>query len=186
MSESKQRPLLGLVMLGFAALSAGCTQSNQVEFASRNAQSDLDLNGIVRGQSNELLNMAVDLETSAKNNFPAPKRLRRTLNDAIAQSDQVSLNLPSLLAAQDVELADLRAQVSDGTAGKTTLKERESAIQTYRKALIGSLDGSAKRAAYTAQTLQASTQPGLGEQAQIAQDLAQDLKDARTMIAMQL
>lgn len=186
MSSKTRSPILGMLMLGVMGFTAGCAQPTQVEFAARNATSDFDLHSLVRAQSNELLDMAVDLETSAKRDFPAPKRLNRALSEAVVHSDQMALNLPSLLAAQDVELAEMRAQVLEGTLSKDELSARERAIQTYRKGLIGSLDASAKRTAFTAQQLQTSTRPNLGNQAQIAQDLARDLQNARTMIAMQL
>ena len=98
------------------------------------------------------------------------------------------MNLPSLLAAQDVEIADLRQQVTDGALDKATLKARTKDIATYRKALLGSLNAIAARAGSTVQALNGSG-PGRDDLMQLsgpAQDLSRDLEAVRTMIEMQL
>ena len=96
------------------------------------------------------------------------------------------MNLPSLLAAQDVEIADLRQQVTDGALDKATLKARTKDIATYRKALLGSLNAIAARAGSTVQALNGSGRNDLMQLSGPAQDLSRDLEAVRTMIEMQL
>ena len=131
----------------------------------------------------------VVLESHALRNFASSKRLNRDLEETVTHMDQLHMNLPALLAAQDVELAELREGVLKGAIEKAALKSRGQDIQTYRKALLGSLDASAARANLAAQKLTAIHSTGrsdLGEQTQTANGLARDLKAARTMIEMQL
>lgn len=180
----------GLV-LGFAGFTAACSGVSEPSFATRNAEAnlDIDLQDLVRAQSNELLALTQDLEGHTKRGFTSSKRLERDLEDTVTHMDQLHLNLPALLAAQDVELAELRAGIVNGTAQKSTFKARTQGIQTYRKALLGSLDASASRANVAAQTLANALRTGrtdLGRQSHTAHGLARDLKAARTMIEMQL
>jgi hypothetical protein len=179
------RAICGL-FLGFSSLITGCTTVSEPTFASRNAEAnlDLDLQSIVRSQSNDLLALTEALQAHGARNFSATKKLDRDLDETATHMDQLHLNLPALLASQDVELAELRE-----TASKTTLKERMQAIQAYRKALLVSLTSSASRANDAAQKMMqahASGRTELSTPTQNAQNLARDLKSARTMIEMQL
>ena len=179
------------VLIGALGLVAGCSSMSEPSFATRNAEAnlDLDLQSLVRAQSNDLLSLTQDLESYGKRGFTSAKRLTRDLEKTVIHMDQLHMNLPALLAAQDVELAELRDGVSNGIAQKSTLKARGQEIQTYRKALLGSLNASAVRANSTAQQLTATLDGGrtdLQPQAQAAHSLARDLDSARSMIEMQL
>jgi hypothetical protein len=143
----------------------------------------------VRGQSNDLLSLTQNLETRAKRNFTSPQKLDRDLERAVTHMDQLHMNLPALLAAQDVEIAELREMLSNDAISKSALKGRAQEIQTYRKGLLGSLNASVARATLTSQALlnaQSSGRAELGRQTRTAQDLTRDVKAARTMIEMQL
>jgi hypothetical protein len=177
------------IFLGLAVVVGGCSHTSEATFATRNAQVELDLHSLVRSQSNELLMMTKNLESHATSEFSSIKKLDRDLEMSTTQMDQIHMNLPSLLADQDVEIAELRQDVSNGLATKDHLNQRMQAIQTYRKALLSSLDASATRASATFNALssaQATRHGNLTVQKHRTQDLARDLKDARTMIAMQL
>lgn len=180
-----RRAICGVV-LGLSGMATGCTTISEPGFASRNAEADLDfdLQTVVRAQSNDLLALTEALQAHGVRNFSATKKLSRDVDDTASHMDQLHLNLPSLLAAQDVELAELRE-----TASKTALQERMQAIQSYRKALLVSLASSAARANEAAQSLMQAHAAGRSElsaPSQNAQDLARDLKAAHTMIEMQL
>jgi hypothetical protein len=177
------------VFLGLAVVVGGCSNTSEATFATRNAQVELDLHSLVRSQSNELLMMTQSLEGRATSGLSSVKKLDRDLEMSTTQMDQIHMNLPSLLADQDVEIAELRQDVSNGLASRAELKQRMKAIHTYRKALMTSLDASATRAAATFNALssgQLTRHGNLTVQKHRTQDLARDLKDARTMIAMQL
>ena len=178
------RIIASAVLLGLSSLVTGCVSSVEPTFASRNARADLDLRSIVRTQSNDLLSMTVDLETHAKGNFRSAKKLARDLEETVTHMDQLHMNLPALLAQQDVEIAELRDRVRNGTVQKADMQARAQAIQTYRKSLIGSLSASAARANITVNGLKGRSD--LAPQARTAHDLARDLRAARTMIEMQL
>lgn len=171
------------MVIGSAVLTAGCAQQAEPEFAMRNAQIDADLQSIVRAQSNELLSQVQRLEGQAASNFASTRKLERALEETAQQVDRLQLNLPSLLAAQDVELATLRELIDEGAAEPSALPRKRDEIQAYRKALIASLDASLSRAASTRKALEATA---LRTQADRAADLTDDLTSARTTIAMQL
>lgn len=178
-------------LLAFTGAITGCTGMTEPGFATRNAEAnlDLDLQSLVRSQSNDLLALTQDLEAHAKRDFSSSKRLNRDLEETVTHMDQLHMNLPALLATQDVELAELREGVDDGDVQKSALSARGKEIQTYRKALLGSLDASAQRVNATAQLLLSTFETGRGDldpHLRTAQDLARDLKAARTMIEMQL
>ncbi|MEP5155168.1 hypothetical protein [Planktotalea sp.] len=174
------------IFLGFSGLVTGCTGVSEPTFATRNAEAnlELDLQSVVRTQSNELLALTQALQAHGVRNFNATKKLNRDLDETAAHMDQLHLNLPALLASQDVELAELRE-----TANKAAVKERVQAIQAYRKALLASLNASAARANETAEKMIAAETTGrqdLKDPSVNAQYLARDLEAARTMIEMQL
>lgn len=171
------------VIMGGALFFAGCVQQAEPEFAMRNAQTELDLQSVVRGQANVLLSLAQSLETQAERGFSSPRKLERDLEAAIIELDQLQLNLPELLAEQDVELATLRKLVDEGAMDKSSLRRKREEIRTYRKALITSLDASMSRAALARKALEATPHD---LEADMARDLNDDLDSARTTIAMQL
>lgn len=178
------RIIASAVLLGLSFLITGCTSSMEPTFATKNAEADLDLRSIVRTQSNEVLSMTIDLEKHAKGDFRSSKKLSRDLEETVTHMDQLHMNLPALLAQQDVEIAELRDRVTKGTAQKAEMQARVQAIQTYRKSLVGSLSASAARANITANGLKRRSD--LAPQARTAHELARDLRAARTMIEMQL
>ncbi len=185
------RKILCGIILGTSGLLAGCSGVSEPSFAMRNAEAnlDLDLQSLVRTQSNDLLALTQELESHAKRDFASSKRLDRDLEEAATQMDQLHMNLPALLAAQDVEIAELREGIRQGTVQKTALNARSKSVQSYRKALLGSLIASASRANLTAVGLSEAHQSGrtdLAHHSQTATDIARDLKAARTMIEMQL
>lgn len=173
-------------LVALTTLVAGCSDVTDTSFSARNAQVELDLHSLMRSQSNELLSMAQKLDVSSKQGFTSPRKLSRSLNDAVMQMDQIHMNLPSLLAAQDVEIADLRQQVREGVMAKSVLETRTQAIDVYRKGLLGSLDASAARAKSTFNALAATNRHDLSNQTDQASGLSRDLQAARTMIYMQL
>lgn len=175
---------MAAVLFGAGFFISGCVSQSEPEFAMRNAvEQDLDLQSIVRGQSNTLLELTLSLEDHAKAGFAAQRRLDKDLDAAIVQLDELHLNLPSLLADQDLALETVRELVSEGALDTSALKAKQSEIQTYRKALLGSLDASATRAALTAQAL---SKTGMTAQTRQADRLSGDLKDARSSIALQM
>ncbi|MGH1576134.1 hypothetical protein [Planktotalea sp.] len=177
------------VLIGLSIIVSGCVSNTEASFASRNAEVELDLHSLVRGQSNDLLSLTQNLETRAAKHFSAPKKLANDLEKTVIHMDQLHLNLPTLLAHQDVELAELRALLAEGAIGKSTLKARAQDIRTYRKALITSLSASESRANLTSNALAAAHQSGrsdLSGHANTAKALSRDVKAARTMIEMQL
>ncbi|MGB7318030.1 MAG: hypothetical protein WBC85_08705 [Planktotalea sp.] len=185
-----RRVICGLI-LGFSGLVSGCVGITEPTFATRNAEAslDLDMQSLVRNQSNDLLTLTQALENHAKRDFSSSRSLDRDLEETITHMDQLHMNLPALLAAQDVEVAELRDGVLNGSTQKAALSERIQDVQTYRKSLLGSLNASADRANAAAQKLMSAYGAGrvdLGAQTQTAQGLARDLKAARTMIEMQL
>lgn len=172
------------LLIGCAFLTAGCVSAPDATFSARNAQVDIDLHSIVRGQSNDLLSIALDLEALTLEGFASPKKLSKRLAKATLQMDQVDMNLPSLLATQDVELAELWQGVASGTTQPALLKQRTAEITAYRKALIGSLNASGSRITMTSNALAA--RGDLAVQSGDAHSLKQDLNAARIMIEMQL
>ncbi len=180
------RGLACSILIGLTGVLAGCSSSGDATFATRNAQVEFDLYSFVRGQSNDLLDITQDLQIAVKKSNPSPRKLDRDLENSVTLMDQIHMNLPSLLAAQDVEIAELRQKVADGTIDKTILKARTSDMQTYRKALLASLDASASHAAFTVDALIGSTNPDLMQLSNPAKALSRDLRAARTMIQMQL
>ena len=171
------------LFLGFAGFIGGCSETSDTHFSTRNAQEELDLHSAVRGQSNELLGMTQQLQVFAKQGFASPKKLTRELDDTASQIDQIQMNIPTLLAAQDVEIEDLRQQVRNGTASKDALKLRAMQVSTYRTALLASLNASAAR---TASTLNALKTTKLNNQRLRMHALDSDLKAVRSMIELQL
>lgn len=171
------------VLIAAAGIVSGCVATDDIEFSARNAQVELDLHSFVRGQSNELLEKTQNLLSSAQRGAMSPRKMGRNLESTVNLMDQIHMNLPSLLADQDVEIADMRQQVRDGSLNKAVLKQRSNDIQTYRKALLASLNASAVRAASTVEVLKLS---GNQELTSPAHDLSRDLHAARTMIEMQL
>ena len=147
---------------------------------------ELDLHSLVRGQSNELLSMTEALQKNASRSFSSPGKLSETLEESIVQMDQIHMNLPTLLADQDVEIAAMRQAVADKTTSKSVLKARYEAMRAYRTALIQSLDSSAARTTQTLRALQASERSDLMPLMQDAKILSRDLNAARTMIQMQM
>lgn len=185
----RMRNVASVVLLGLTVLITGCVSGPEATFATRNATADVDLRSIVRTQSNDLLAMTMDLESHTKSNFRASKKLDRDLEETVVHMDQLHMNLPALLAKQDVELAELRDMVSKGTMQKTQMQARTVAIQTYRKSLVASLNASATRVNIAANGLKNALSEGrtdLGYQTRTAHELARDLRAARTMIEMQL
>lgn len=172
------------VFLWLTSFLVGCVQPADVTFAARNDITELKLDSLVRGQANALLSMTQDLETQAKRGFNAPRKLSQTLEDSIAQMDQIQMNLPALLADQDVEIAELRQAVSKKTAQNSELKMRYEAMQNYRNGLLKSLDASAARTALTLRALQGSG--GASAYVQDAKTLSRDLDAARSMIQLQM
>lgn len=178
----KMNRVMCAVFLWLTSFIVGCVQPAETSFAARNDQVELDLHSLVRGQSNALLSMTLALEKSAAKGFSSPRKLGETLVDSIDQMDQIQINLPSLLADQDVEIADLRQD----PANKSTLKARYKAMRDYRGALIQSLGASQTRAQQTVKALQASGRADLIPHLRDAQILSRDLNAARVMIQMQM
>lgn len=177
------RRLTCAIFLGFAGFIGGCSDTSDAVFSTRNAHEELDLHSTVRGQSNALLNMTDELYTLAQRNQVSPKKLDRELDSAASQVDQMQMNLPTLLAAQDVEIADLRQQVSTGASTKSALADRTQRITVYRKALLASIKASKVRTGSALNAMQAKPQT---DQTQRIQALDADLGDMRSMIEMQL
>jgi len=175
-----------VIFVALCSLAAGCSPATEPTFSARNVQVELDLHSLVRLQSNELLGMMQDLEAARKANFRSPRKLERALTDGIAQMDQIHMNLPSLLAAQDVEIADLRQDVKKGLASKAILNTRSDEIERFRRALLGSLKASAARTDITLNALSDPQHQTLSDQRQQTIGLARDLSDARSMIELQL
>ena len=187
----EMRKVISGLLLGFSGLVAGCTGVTEPSFAMRNAEANLDydLQSLVRTQSNDVLALTQALEAHALRDFAVDKKLSRDLEETATHMDQLHMDLPSLLAAQDVELAELREGIANGTIQKATLKSRAQSIQTYRKALLGSLNASASRATAAAQKLMSAFNAGrsdLATHSNTANGLSRDLSAARTMIEMQL
>lgn len=183
------RIVASLILLGLSFLISGCTNSPDTTFATRNAEVDFDLQSIVRTQSNDMLSLTSDLKNHAISGFRSAKKLDRDLEKTVIHMDQLHMNLPALLAAQDMELAELRDMINKGMADQNALTLRAQEVQTYRKSLVGSLDASAKRANITAISLESNYATGradLASPTHTAQDLVRDLRAARTMIEMQL
>ena len=174
------------VFLGLSGFLAGCMDPAEPSFAMKNEQVELDLHSLVRGQSNELLAMTTDLKKTASRALASPRKLGQTLEDSIVQMDQLHMNLPTLLADQDVEIAEMRQGVIDKTMSKSALKARYEAMRAYRSALIQSLESSAARTTQTIQALQSSNRADLKPLVQDAHTLSRDLNAARTMIQMQM
>ena len=174
------------VFLGLSSILAGCGEPTEPSFAMKNEIVELDLHSLVRGQSNELLSMTEALQKNASRSFSSPRKLSETLEESIVQMDQIHMNLPTLLADQDVEIATMRQAVADKTTSKSALKARYEAMRAYRTALIQSLDSSAGRTSQTLRALQASERPDLMPLMQDAKILSLDLNAARTMIQMQM
>ena len=174
------------IAIAVTGLVAGCVTQDEASFSARNAQVEIDLRSYVRGQSNELLELTERLLSTSQKSKTSSRKMGRTLDETITLMNQIHMNLPSLLAAQDVEIADLRQQVTNGALDKATLKTRTNDIATYRKALLRSLNASAARAGSTVQALNGLGRDDLMQLSGIAQDLSRDLEAVRTMIEMQL
>ncbi len=172
--------------LGLASFLAGCGEPSEPSFAIKNEVVDLNLHSLVRGQSNELLSMTEALHLNASRTFTSPRKLSDALDESIVQMDQIHMNLPTLLADQDVEIAALRQAVANKTESKTALKARYEAMRAYRASLIQSLQSSAARTDQTLQAIQTSGRPDLMPLMQDAKFLSRDLNAARTMIQMQM
>ena len=177
------RRLTCAIFLGLAGFIGGCATNSEPSFSTRNAQVELDLHSAVRGQSNELLGMTQQLQTYAKQGFKAPQKLTRELDNTASQIDQIQMNIPTLLAAQDVEISDLRQEVRNGTTSKADLKTRKMQVSIYRTALLASLNASATR---TAATLDALRGTRLNNQKLRMHALENDLKAVRSMIELQM
>mgnify|MGYP000409819608 CR=1 FL=1 len=177
------RRLTCAIFLALAGFIGGCAQTPQTSYSTRNTQFDLDLQSTVRGQSNDLLEMTQQLQSFAQKGFLTPQKLTRELETTASQIDQIQMNVPTLLADQDVEIAELRQQVRRGTASDETLKTRAMQVSTYRTALLASLNASATR---TASTLHALRSTKLNNQRLRLRALDQDLGAVRSMIEMQM
>jgi len=174
----------GALLVALSAFTAGCAGGPDAGIATRNVQTNFDLQSVVRGQSNELLALSQTLEEFAQAEFVSLRRFDRELTKAVAQMDQVDMNLPSLLAMQDVELAELSQLIADGLAEDSDHSRRAGEIQTYRRALLASLKASGSRVTLTANALRAHE--FLTAQRDLAEDLTRDLNAAQVMIEMQL
>lgn len=180
------RKMTSAGFLGLASLLAGCGEPSEPSFAMKNEVVELDLHSLVRGQSNELLSMTEALQKSASRTSTSPNKLSDALEESIVQMDQIHMNLPTLLADQDVEMATLRQAVADKTASKSALKVRYEAMRAYRASLIQSLQSSSARTDQTLQAIQTSGRPDLMPLMQDAEILSRELNAARAMIQMQM
>lgn len=164
-------------------LTAGCVKQNEPEFAMRNVHDGLDLPSIVRSQSNGLLLLSTDIANDVQQAGFSRRRLVDDLAGLSDQLEQLQLDLPALLASQDVEIASLEQLVRDGAVERSALKQKQRNTIRFRKELIGSLSSTT---AQTSDALQLFEARGYPEMATTTKSLLDDLKATRTIIEMQL
>ena len=126
-------------------------------------------------------------QASKRMQLVSPSALVRSIGKTSDQVAQIEMTLPSLLAAQDIELSDLTKQMEQGAITAATFAARADQIRADRSALSQALMLSAAQARTAYDNLkaaQAQGQAGLDWHINATRHLSEDVLSARSTISL--